>query len=64
MCAHVRIFLDWSRNNNPAYKTQNNSENYVITVISEENSVIKLDLDIKLDTFWMSTKPTMKIVVK
>lgn len=38
--------------NNPAYKTQNNSENYVITVISEENSVIKLDLDIKLDTFW------------
>ena len=38
--------------NNPAYKTQNNSGNYVITVISEENSVIKLDLDIKLDTFW------------
>lgn len=38
--------------NNPAYKTQNNSENYVITVISEENRVIKLDLDIKLDTFW------------
>ena len=38
--------------NNPAYKTQNNSENYVITVISEENSVIKIDLDIKLDTFW------------
>lgn len=38
--------------NNPAYKTQNNSENYVISVVSEEDSVIKLDLDIKLDTFW------------
>ncbi|WP_427897158.1 hypothetical protein ACOBR4_02130 [Gardnerella piotii] len=37
---------------NPAYKTQNNSENYVISVVSEEDSVIKLDLDIKLDTFW------------
>ena len=37
---------------NPAYKTQDNSENYVISVVSEEDSVIKLDLDIKLDTFW------------
>ncbi|EPI41647.1 MaoC-like protein, partial [Gardnerella vaginalis JCP8522] len=37
---------------NPAYKTQNDSENYVISVVSEEDSVIKLDLDVKLDTFW------------
>ncbi|MFU0464792.1 fatty acid synthase subunit beta domain-containing protein [Gardnerella vaginalis] len=37
---------------NPAYGTQECSENYVISVVSEEDSVIKLDLDIKLDTFW------------
>ena len=37
---------------NPAYGTNLGDENYVISVISEKNDVIQLDLDVKLDTFW------------
>ena len=37
---------------NPAYGTNINDENYVISVLDEKNNLIKLDLDIKLDTFW------------